>query len=1018
MGFLREYHYSHAYQRKIIDYINFLSFLLIGIFFVNIAIVSKYYFYYELDIQVILILCMAGVFAGAALGRLLYTKFKNHRSTYIFSELAYLSLVLAYFLLDVLKYDSIGLVIHIFFFFKYIIPAVMFIVTAMIGLKVSYSIRISCAEFTDSEHGAGRFIGFMLLGILLGVAAAELFYSYNIPVYFFGIVPVLIVPSIFLVNFSGYPVPVYENDEEEEKEEEPQPEKNGRTDKLIFIYLNFLYIIMYAYLGFASISRYYGDFIHVKLLFVVILFLFMLAGYIAGRYIPLSNLYTYGELFFPAAFLVFLILLIRFSSFLHFFPGILLFLPVALVMGIVLSNTVRDIIDHYDNKVKSRVIEFAIIILPSPILIALSFINFTNFWYFIVIGIIMILNVIIPSIYTASSAIAGYRKAVFFFFSLIFLPLFIFIIIFFNIPLDSNVYVTKVGNFEELRDLNYNADYIKNQAVVMMNNSRVFHLSDSMIRNYKRSLVPLSLYHPENKQIIFIDGNQKFFRNPVIGYFDNSICLDIVTERDVDFNRLPLSGSQKYVPEYDDPLTYFERSNKKFFTIVDIPNLLDQNNNSFRFSMEYYGVIKRQMENKGVFVQIFNIPDCRKEIFTHAVLNMRGSFTKHIVFFFSDMLVIMSSDDAHAFDVKQEQFIRLIKFLTTHEELSDLFLNESHVLSHLQFTKIDDFLPFMPDGALMPARFLISPHPLEFKAQFFSDFSGNNRRIFNLIDKSFDQRFLLQIVNNQFQYDESILTLLKKTELAESRENYKDETSLLFELKKQAEYRITLQQYIFKMLKYKEKYYYNQALRLERNKKWEDAKELYKAVLLINNDNFDANYRMGLLCITVQDIDGSFKYLQQAMRINKNHPKVLFQMGILFFSIGKFNDAVEYFNRALQQNEKSSSIYRYLGLCYQNLGNLIEAEKYFSKALLTDPNDLDIKSRLDEVRSQIQKENKKWDMPEQKNESDVEQDADMPLPVSKGAYDIRLNDNDNSLPVLDPQTGEKIQDAVGKKSPR
>ena len=36
-------------------------------------------------------------------------------------------------------------------------------------------------------------------------------------------------------------------------------------------------------------------------------------------------------------------------------------------------------------------------------------------------------------------------------------------------------------------------------------------------------------------------------------------------------------------------------------------------------------------------------------------------------------------------------------------------------------------------------------------------------------------------------------------------------------------------------------------------------------------------------------------------------------------------------------------------------------------------------------------------------------DSDMPLPVSKGAYDIRLKDNDSTLPVIDPVTGNEVQ---------
>src|SRR5208337_5603169 len=100
---------------------------------------------------------------------------------------------------------------------------------------------------------------------------------------------------------------------------------------------------------------------------------------------------------------------------------------------------------------RSTMVEFATIFLPSPILISLSFVDFTSFWYYFVLGVIMILNVFVPSMYIANSAIAGYKKAIFFFISLIFIPLFIFIIMYFNISLDSSVYATKTENFDVLR---------------------------------------------------------------------------------------------------------------------------------------------------------------------------------------------------------------------------------------------------------------------------------------------------------------------------------------------------------------------------------------------------------------------------------------------------------------------------------------------------------------------------------------------------------------------------------------
>jgi tetratricopeptide (TPR) repeat protein len=1007
MSFSRVFHYSNISQRKLIDFNNFLTFLLIGILFTDISFLLKYYFFYYPVFKVIVIFGFGGLFIGNLLGRQLYSRCRNFRLIHIVSEAAFIAVFLFYTLRNLIMPGSDEVLIKLFFIFKYSIPVLLLVTSSLFGIKINYSIRVSCGNFIDKKQGIERFIGFMFLGISIGIVLSGILYSFSIPLLF--VTPLALLLAPFLINLPYNPAPLYAKDYEEEKDREVSSQQGKRADTALFTYLNFLYIIMYSYLGLSSISKYYGDLIYVKLIFIALLFIVMLLGYVTGKMIKVSNLHVYGESFLPIAFLVFLILLLSFNRQLNLILGILLFTPLALLLGIVLRHTIDAVMEEYDNIKRSTIIEFSILILPAPIFISMSLINFTNLLYYIFVCVVMIMNVIIPSIYIVNSKIEGYKKGLYFFFSLFFLPLFIFIILFFKIPLDNNVHVTKVENFDKLRNVNYNADYIRSHATIKMNGFPVFTLSDSVVRNHKRSLVPISLYHPENKKILIFDGNQRFFRNPVIGYFKNSTCLDILSDREVDYNKLPFSGSQQYVPDNDSLLFYIENNKARYFTIVDVPNLLDQTMNAFRFSVEYYNILKGNMEKNGIFAQVFNIPGCRPELFSLAINNLSRSFKKHIVFYFSDMLVVLASDDGKAFDVRQDSYERLIKFFTSHDDLSGIFLNEPHILAHLLYTRLDDLLHAVPQRQFIPGLFLTGSDRLQFKQRLTDEYATNNRKIFDLVAKTNDQQAFIQTFANAFQTDDAVLTLLKKTELAEAGENYREETKLMFELKKQAEFKIALQSYVLKMLAYKEKYYYAAALRLEKNKKWEEAQNLYHAVLLINPDNFDANYRMGLLSITLQDIETSFKYLQQAMRINKEHPKVLFQMGILYFSSGKTEEAIEYFNKALQQNEKIPQIYRYLGLCYEKTGNLYEAERYYSKAIVADPNDTDTKTRLDEVRSQIEKDSKKWETPEQKNEAEAEQDAEMPLPVSKGAYEVRLKDNDSKLPVIDPTTGEEIK---------
>ena len=1009
MVFSKESSFLNISQRKILGYNTFLSLLLLSILGSDVNFLLNYYSFYSPALIIAATISVSGLFAGNLLGKFLFLKQKNHRLIVVISQLAYILFFLLYVARNLPMPESRELFLVLFNLCKYSLPALFFVIMLFFGITLNYTLRVSCNDSADEKQGIERLIPIMLLGISTGILLSALLYSFSVSLIFTAPLALLLVPSAFLIDLPYKQASFYSAEAEEGDGGRASSSKEKGSDAALFTYLLFVCIIVYAYLGYSSISKYYGGLIYVNLAFLLMLFIFMLIGYGTGRFIKVSNLYIYGESFIPVAFLLFLILLMSFNRQMEFIFGVLLFGPVAFLLGLLLCQSIREVIGQYENDKRAVVLEFSMLILPAPVITALCLLFLSNLWFYAITAVVMIINVIVPAISIINTDISGYKKGLYFVISLFFLPLFIFIILFFRISPDNNAYAARVNNFDELRTVNYNADYIRNQAVVTLDAHPVFSVSDSVVRNYKRALVPLALYNSEGKKILFIDGNQRFFRNPVIGYFRYSLCLDELSDRDVDYNRLPVSGTQKYIPDSGPVLSFIDKNRTLFFSVVDIPNLLDQSMNAFRFSSEYYEIVKKRMDRKGIFAQVFSIPGCRPELLARALADLKRSFKNHAVYYFSNILIIFASDDGAALSVNEDKYGQLIRFFNAHGDLNRIFMNETHVCSHLVTARLDEILHGVPGMKLFPALYLAEPGKLRLKKSFIDDYLSKNKRIMEQIGGAPEEQAFIQTLATSFQNDDAILTLLKRTEQAEAREDYREETRLLFELKKQAEYKVTLQSYVLKMLGYKEKYYYNIALNLEKNKKWSEAQELYRAVLTINPDNFNANYRMALLSITLQDIEGSFSYLQQAMRINKDHPKVLMQMGVLYFSSGKTEEAIEYFNRALQQNEKTPQIYRYLGMCHEKKGDLYEAERNYAKALAADPNDTDTRARLDEVRQQIDKDSKKWETPEQKNEFDVEQDAEMPLPVSKGAYEIRLKDDEMSLPVIDPLTGEEIK---------
>jgi tetratricopeptide (TPR) repeat protein len=249
-------------------------------------------------------------------------------------------------------------------------------------------------------------------------------------------------------------------------------------------------------------------------------------------------------------------------------------------------------------------------------------------------------------------------------------------------------------------------------------------------------------------------------------------------------------------------------------------------------------------------------------------------------------------------------------------------------------------------------------------------------------------------IKSRYNRSTSILNLLKRTEYSESINAYESETSYLFELKKISSYRPELRGYINSILSYKEQYYFNEALRLEKEKRWDDASTLYKAIININKNNFDANYRFGLLYLTMQDMDNASQYLNAALQLDRNHPHLLYQMGVLMFSGNKYNEAISFLEKAESLNEKNASLYMYLGLSYEKLNRLEKAKENYERAIILDPNDKKLRDLLDSLLINMKPAGDPYFQSERTNMIDDEKDEEFILPVNDKAIRSRLMDDE------------------------
>jgi tetratricopeptide (TPR) repeat protein len=986
--------------------------VLTGFLFADLSRLFQYYIFYSSSARIVLASGMTGFFLGNIFGKRLFNKHENYRSIFTVSGLLFLLFSIIYLTRNYFPFVEKDPLLSTFFILP-VLPLFLISIAALFpGIMCNYLLKLSCGNYIDDTHGLYRFLGFSTIGFALGggLSYINLLIQHHYLVML--ALPVMIIPAIFIINLPYSPSPFYAKDYAEKPNESRMAVDH--RDNLIFTYLNFSFSVFYVFLAYISMIKYYGNLIHVKIFFMFVTAVSLALGTWLGKFIKKSDWHVYFQAAFPVLFLVFHFAAARFCGMLEFYSGGLLFAPPVIFFGIALNHTIQNIMDNYSHGERFNIIEFSLFKLPVPIVLALGFIPFTGLWYYVLLYFAAAVSIILPSIHLVNRNTKEYLKAVYFIYPLIMVPALIFVHIYYKIPLSGSIYAARIENFDELRNVNYNLPYIKSREMIRMDGYPVFNLSDSPVRNLKRALIPLCLYIPEKEwsRMLFIDGNQRFFRNPVIGYYKNSVCIDPLSDDDVDYNTLPMSGKQKYVSDPEDLLYYLYGNGKKFSMVVDIPNLTDQNFNSFRFSKEYYSLIKKHSSPQAVFAQVFSLQSVRPGAIIAAVANLKSVYRNHCIYLFSNIMLIMASDGEKPFSIGKTEYERLVSLMKDHPD-QGVFYNEAHVVSHFYSTKLDDVLKLLrPEGF---NRWPYAKSRLRIDRETAARFLDDNRRVLDLAAKSNDFQNL-QVMTNSIASNDRILSLFKKTEFAESNENYEDETKFLFELKNQAEYVVYLREYISGILSYKEEYYFSAGLRFEKEKRWLDARTLYGAILAINKNNFEANYRLGILYLTLQDIDNAFKYLHQAMALKSDNPRVLFQMGVLLYSNGKIKEAVEYFQKSLQNKGESASLYRYLGICYEKLDNIQEAENYYSKAVLADPNDIDIKTRLDLIKKGREKEKKDQEMPEQKNDFEVEQDTEMPLPINKSAYEIRLKDNDTTLPVLNGETGsEATQGTQDKK---
>ncbi|MCL1833742.1 MAG: hypothetical protein FWG49_04490 [Leptospirales bacterium] len=664
MSHFKQFSYPDISKRWMLLLSAFLTFFIIAAIVSDIILRFNRYFPYSNDEKFILLSALLAFFIGNIIGKSAYKLIKQFRVINIIIASLILLFVILYFFIEVILGENFSL-LNIYIKSQFIVHLSLAILSFLAGFINCYYTKIVTGDFIDEKNLLSKYLIIFILAVSSGAMALlikYIFYPDFIYINYICILTALgLLISLIYVNmpFMAENLIAQHYIDEEYVEQEI---RHYRED-LFYTYLNFSYITIYFCLGLVAFNKFFGSIYYYNFIYLSVAFLSMAVGTAIVRIKKLSSWHIYSEMFYPIFFLAYLFLLYNYEERISFPTGFLFLAIPFLVFGFSIKQTILNITNNFDHNKRFNIINFSLFILPIPLIIATTLINYTSLYFFIILYLITALNIVIPGLYLFNSHLSFSKKIFYFFFSLLFIPAIIFMHLYFNVPINNKLFMDDVSDFEILRNTNYHLPYINEHGDIKKYNSAIFHLSENSIRNMKRAAAAISLFCGENAKTLIIDSNQKFFKNPLFGFFTNAVVIDNVPYEYIRYNKLPVSGRELYITEETEALTYIINKDNQYHSIIDAPNILDQNFHPFRFSKDYYALIKKYLSAEGVYIKIINLQLSNYDLISDALSNLSEIFSRHYVFIFSDIAMIISSDSINNLRINKESIERINKII-------------------------------------------------------------------------------------------------------------------------------------------------------------------------------------------------------------------------------------------------------------------------------------------------------------------------------------------------------------------
>lgn len=115
------------------------------------------------------------------------------------------------------------------------------------------------------------------------------------------------------------------------------------------------------------------------------------------------------------------------------------------------------------------------------------------------------------------------------------------------------------------------------------------------------------------------------------------------------------------------------------------------------------------------------------------------------------------------------------------------------------------------------------------------------------------------------------------------------------------------------------------------------AGELYRQVLALDPDDFDANHLLGVLCHQRGAEREALAYLQKALARRPDHPAGHNNLGRVLLALGRHEDALAALRKAIELQPDFAEAYNNLGITFRETGRQDEAEAAYTQAVRLKP---------------------------------------------------------------------------------